>query len=154
SVRPNVRAVASDAEWNITHQINLLRLRVGLDVLPLRESNPLNVSKEELLSAQLITSLLGQRQHPSPRTTRAAVLGLPAIPGGGASIRLHQDAKQRVVGEPVGVLHEECAELRGTIGFFVEVLFQETRESGFKQFALEGFDLWIIHRASADLREQ
>ena len=82
------------------------------------------------------------------------MLGRPAVPGGEAAVLLHQHAEQGVVGQPVGVLHQERAELQRALGFAVEMPLEEALEGGFEQLALERLDAGIIDRPAAQFGQQ
>ena len=113
--------VSPDAEGNVTRQKDLPVHRVRLDVLPLAEGDPPNVLGKNLHVHQVSAAAFRQRQQPRASSAWAAVFRLPPVPGRQSTVFLHQDAEQRVVGQPLCVLHLEGTELEGARRLPVEV---------------------------------
>ncbi len=154
TVRPSVRTRPSDAKWNIAHQEHAVAFAVGFHGLPLAEGEPLDVHEEKLLSHQRIAGFLRQRDEPGAGATRAAMLFQPALPFGCETVFLHQNAKERVVGKPVGIFHEEGAESLCARGLAIEMALEKISKRRFQQRALERLDLRIIHRPNTEFRQE
>ena len=143
---PNIRAVKAHAYRNVTHQRHAELVEFLAHGPPLRHRHPLDVVEiaDETVEAARIGGV--QRAVPIASGLGILVLGGPVGKNLVVVIPRSKRAKERVVTEPLTLLHDEFFKLPDARAFRLLKIF----ESGGEQLLLHRLDLRVLHLPFAE----